>query len=123
MSFCDFYKLAFDGWPQATGLSDATLHVHAGLIAMSVFSVIVRLPLRSAFLLLLVIAIALAKEFADFVVQGEWKADTLSDIGHTVLWPTVIFFLARFGPGSPSTKGKEARNTQSAQQGACRVHP
>ena len=80
-----------------TGLYHATLHVHVGMIIW-VAGVAVAGDVGAVWPLALVIAAELVNEVFDRVRVGSWRiADTIQDIVNSVLWPVVLFTLARAG--------------------------
>lgn len=98
MSFFQDAKLVL---VQATDLSKDALHVYVGLGVMLLVAVLLRRPLRDWRPLAAVTLAAVAGEIWDVI-------DTLShggtprwslnwkDVWNTMLWPTVLFLMARF---------------------------
>lgn len=82
-----------------TGLPDTVLHIHAGLAVLMVARIVTRRSLGS-FVPLAVVALAEgANEVMDRIIYDSWRwPDTLSDIAHTMFWPTVICLAVRFRP-------------------------
>lgn len=79
------------------GLDHATLHVHVGMVIW-VAGVAVAGDLGAVWPLLLCVAAELANEVLDRFRSGSWRIrDTLGDIVNSVLWPAVLFTLARAG--------------------------
>lgn len=79
------------------GASEALLHLHAGLLIFFFSSVLFRRRMRSLVPIALVYAFALGNELVDmltpdYVVNG---LGALVDILNTVVWPTLLFLLAR----------------------------
>lgn len=88
------FKSSTTSW---VGITNAECHIHAGLFIYLAACVILRKPMRSPVPLLIVILAELANEYLDRVSTGSWRwDDTLHDILFTLLWPTIIFLLARF---------------------------
>lgn len=82
---------------RGTGLDHATLHVHVGMIIW-VAGVAVAGDVGAVWPLALVIAAELVNEVFDRVRVGSWRiVDTIQDIVNSVLWPVVLFTLARAG--------------------------
>ncbi|WOK37135.1 hypothetical protein [Sphingomonas sp. C3-2] len=81
---------------QWIGITNAECHIHAGLLIYLASSVILRKPLRSPVPLLIVIAAEAANEYFDRLSTGSWRwDDTVHDILFTLLWPAILFTLAR----------------------------
>ena len=81
----------------ATGLDHATLHVHVGMVIW-VAAVVVARDMGAVWPLALVVAAELVNEVFDRLRTGSWRwRDTLQDIVNSVLWPVVLFGLARGG--------------------------
>ena len=79
------------------GLDHSTLHVHVGMVIW-VVGVAIAGDLGAVWPLVLAIAAELANEVLDRLRSESWRiADTLQDIVNSVLWPVVLFTLARFG--------------------------
>lgn len=82
---------------RGTGLDHATLHVHVGMIIW-VAGVAVAGDVGAGWPLALVIAAELVNEVFDRLRVGSWRiADTAQDIVNSVLWPVILFALARTG--------------------------
>ena len=82
---------------RATGLDHATLHVHIGMLIW-----IVGVALAGDMAAIWPLAVAtiaeLANEGLDRLRTGSWRiADTVQDIVNSLLWPVVLFTLARVG--------------------------
>lgn len=79
------------------GLDHATLHVHVGM-AIWVAGVAIAGDIGAVWPLALTVAAELFNEVLDRLRSGSWRiADTLQDIVNSVLWPVVLFTLARVG--------------------------
>lgn len=82
-----------------TGLSDTILHVHAGLAVLLIARLVTGRSLGTLVPLSCVVAAEAANEILDRINFGGWRwADTLSDIGNTLWWPTVICLAVRLRP-------------------------
>ncbi|KQU48270.1 hypothetical protein ASG67_13230 [Sphingomonas sp. Leaf339] len=80
-----------------TGLDHATLHVHIGMLIW-VVGVAVAGNVGAVWPLVVVIVAELVNEVFDRLRVGSWRiADTTQDIVNSVLWPVVLFTLARTG--------------------------
>ncbi len=79
------------------GLDHATLHVHVGMVVW-VAGVIVAGDIGAVWPLVVAVAAELANEVLDRFRNGSWRVrDTLADVVNSVLWPGVLFALARAG--------------------------
>lgn len=79
------------------GASEALLHVHAGLSIFLLSSLLFRRRMRSRVPISLVFAFAVANELADVMTPGHTSRpwEPIFDILNTVVWPTLLFLLAR----------------------------
>lgn len=79
------------------GLDHATLHVHVGM-AIWVACVAIAGDIGAVWPLVVVIAAELLNELLDRLRVGSWRiADSTQDVVNSVLWPVVLFGLARAG--------------------------
>jgi hypothetical protein len=81
-----------------TGLPDAILHIHAGMIVLLVARVVTRRSLGTFIPLWFVVAAEAMNEILDYLAYGLRIEDTLIDIGNTVFWPLIISLAVRFRP-------------------------
>ena len=96
-------KLIFDdylAWKAALGdqygLSESLLHVHAGLAIFVLTALLLRQRMRSWIPLAVVFALEFANETVDFYYSPRWDLGSSAlDVINTVLWPLVLFLLAR----------------------------
>lgn len=95
--FAATYSHAKAGLGDALGLSDDLLHVHAGLALFVVAALLTRRRMRSWWPLGVVVVFAAANEIVDSF--GPDRADGFSalDLANTLVWPAVLFLLARRG--------------------------
>ena len=79
------------------GASEALLHLHAGLLIFFFSSLLFRRRMRSRMPISLVYAFAVANELADVITPGHTSRtwEPIFDISNTVVWPTLLFLLAR----------------------------
>ncbi|MES2753306.1 MAG: hypothetical protein V4659_01435 [Pseudomonadota bacterium] len=78
-------------------LDHSTLHVHVGMVIW-LACVLIAGDIGALWPLAVVIAAELFNECLDRWRVGSWRiADTLADIVNSVLWPLVLFALARAG--------------------------
>lgn len=73
-----------------TGLPDAILHIHAGMIILMLVRLVSRRSLGSFIPLAFVLIAELGNETMDYLNYGMRWADTLSDFANTLFWPLVI---------------------------------
>lgn len=82
-----------------TGLPDTVLHIHAGLAVLMLARVVTGRSLGTLVPLSIVALAELANEVMDRIIYDSWRwPDTLSDIAHTMFWPTVICIGVRIRP-------------------------
>lgn len=91
---------AFVNWiGDGTGLPDTILHIHAGMAILLLARLVTGRSLGTLVPLSFVAAAEAANEVLDRIDYGSWRwADTLSDIGNTLFWPTVICLAVRLRP-------------------------
>jgi hypothetical protein len=78
------------------GVSESLLHVHAGLAIFVLTALLLRQRMRSWIPLAVVIALELANETVDYYFSANWDlASSAMDVVNTLLWPVVLFLLAR----------------------------
>lgn len=79
------------------GASEALLHLHAGLLIFFLSSLLFRRQMRSVVPIGLVYAFAIGNELID-VLTPNYVVNAVGaavDILNTVVWPTLLFLLAR----------------------------
>jgi uncharacterized membrane protein YqgA involved in biofilm formation len=86
---------------QFAALSKDALHIYVGLAAFLLAAAVARKGLKSVFPLLAVVVIAVAGELLDarddFRNLGRWRIGaSLHDLLNTILWPLVLWLLARY---------------------------
>lgn len=79
------------------GLTEDLLHVHAGLIIFFFAAILSRHRMRSPVPIAIVYALALINETVDLLTPGKSAGawEPVADILNTVIWPTLLFLLAR----------------------------
>ena len=79
------------------GATEDLLHVHAGLIIFFAAALLFRRRMRSRVPIALVYVFAIANELIDLLAPGNSASryEPAVDILNTVLWPTLLFLLAR----------------------------
>ena len=81
---------------ESTGMSENLVHVHVGLAIFVLTALLLRKRMRSWIPLTVVVALAVLNEAVDYLYGIQW--DYISsgmDLINTILWPTVLFLLAR----------------------------
>ena len=79
------------------GASHDLMHVHAGLAIYVTAQFAIRTRRASMTALHTVFALAVGHEILDYLGSSGWDlADTLKDIGLTVLWPVAITAIGQF---------------------------
>jgi hypothetical protein len=93
------YHTVIDWIGDGTGLSDAILHIHAGMAIFLAVRLVTGRSLASWAPISLVALAEAANEVLDRLHYGSWRwADTSADILNTLFWPTVIFTALRLRP-------------------------
>lgn len=81
---------------ERTGMSESLIHVHAGLAIFVVTALLLKRRMRSWIPLAVVVTLALINELVDYKNGARWDlASSSLDFFNTILWPTVLFLLAR----------------------------
>jgi hypothetical protein len=81
-----------------TGLPDAILHIHAGLLILLSARLMTRRSLGTFTAFWLVLGLEAANEVMDYISYGMRWDDTISDVGNTLFWPFVISLGVRWRP-------------------------
>lgn len=82
-----------------TGLPDTVLHIHAGLAVLLLARLVTGRSLGTLVPLSIVAAAEAGNEILDRLHYGSWRwPDTISDVVHTLFWPTVICLAVRLRP-------------------------
>lgn len=89
-----------------TGATEDLLHVHFGLLIFVVVAVLFRRRMHSLWPVSMVWAFALANEVIDYFAAGYSVDLSALDVVNTVLWPTVLFLVARRRSISPPLGGR-----------------
>lgn len=83
---------------QSLGMTDDLLHVHVGLALFVLAALVTRRRMRSWWSLGIVAVFAVANEVIDYFSAGPWSLWwSAMDVVNTVLWPLVLFLVARRG--------------------------
>ena len=89
-----------------TGLPDTIIHVHAGMIVLLAARLVTRRSLGTWLPLSCVAAAEMGNELLDRISYGSSRwVGTLSDVGNTLFWPTVICLAVRLRP--LATRGRD----------------
>lgn len=103
MNLPRLYHDFIDWIGNGTGLPDTVLHIHAGLAVLMLARLVTGRSLGTLVPLSIVALAEAANEVMDRLTFGSWRwDDTLSDIAHTMFWPTVICLAVRFRPLLPA---------------------
>lgn len=102
LRYANSYSSAKSALGNALGLSDDLLHVHMGLLIFVAAALLTRRRMRSWIPLATVALFAMANEVIDYFGPDPWN-DGLSalDLVNTLVWPLVLFLLARRGKSVP----------------------
>ena len=86
-------KAALEAW---TGASQDLLHVHAGLAIFVITALVLKKRMRSPVPLAFVALFAVLNEAVDRLNGVPFTTgETLGDIANTLVWPVILFLLAR----------------------------
>lgn len=106
-NLASIYRVTKTAFGDHLELSGDLLHVHLGLMIFFVSALFVRRRMRSWWPLAIVFGFALLNEIIDIAAPGPWSAKLgLRDIANTVVWPFVLFVLARRGMLAPARVGR-----------------
>lgn len=105
MNVADAYAAIKQSMSDATGASEELLHVHFGLLIFVVVALLLRRRMHSNWPVGLVWAFALANEAVDYFAVGYDPFLSLLDVINTVLWPTILYLVARRRRVSPPLGG------------------
>jgi len=83
------------------GLAKDALHVHVGLAIFIIAALLMRRSISDWRPLAVVLAAAVAGEVWDFIDRLQWSRvplwdDHRHDLWNTMLWPALLFLLARY---------------------------
>lgn len=102
MTFVEDYSSIKRAMADGLGMSEALLHLHIGLAIFVIAALALRRRMRSPWPLLAVALLALGNELVDRLSHDSWRiANSAADLLNTLLWPTVLFLLARRGKRRP----------------------
>ncbi len=89
---------------QVTGMSEDLIHVHVGLAIFVITALVLRRRMRSSIPLSVVALLAFVNELLDYGTP-EWElGSSVLDFVNTLVWPLVLFLLARRGPVPESSR-------------------
>lgn len=90
---------------ELTGMSENLIHVHVGLALFVLTALLLRRRMRSLVPLTVVAVAALANELVDYAAGDGWELGMSTlDFANTLLWPLVLFLLARRGHAPVSNR-------------------
>lgn len=103
----DYHGLILD-IGATTGLPDAMLHLHAGMLIFLATALVMRRGLHDILPLGIVIIAACGNEVLDRINLGNWNwPDTRMDLFNTIVWPLATLLVARAVRGRRSASSKE----------------
>lgn len=105
MTLPDTYAAIKESMAAATGATEELLHVHFGLLIFVTVAVLLRRRMHSNWPVGLVWAFALANEAVDFFAAGYDPFLSGLDVINTVVWPTILYLVARRRRVSPPLGG------------------
>ena len=107
---------AFKEWLSlTTGMPEDLLHVHMGLLIFVFFAVVLRRRMHSVWPVSAVVIFALLNEVVDSLNPGWVFGSSALDVLNTVLWPTVLFLVARRRRVSPPLGGRPDEDADKAR--------
>lgn len=89
---------------EVTGMSEDLIHVHVGLAIFVLTALVLRHRMRSPIPLTVVAVLALLNEALDYGAPGWKPGPSALDVVNTLVWPLILFLLARRGPARESNK-------------------
>lgn len=90
----DYHRLIL--WiSEETGLGDALLHIHSGLIIFVLARFVTRCSYLSFVPFLCVVLAEAGNELLDYLAYGWRPADAYADIVNTLAWPLIISLFDR----------------------------
>lgn len=99
-AFIASYAQVKAGLAEALGASEALLHVHMGLAIFVVTALLLRRRMASIWPLALVVAFATLNEVIDYLgLNRAPLTRSATDLLNTIIWPLVLFLVARRGSG------------------------
>jgi hypothetical protein len=101
VSWPDAYAAMKENMSLATGATEELLHVHFGLLIFVAIALLFRRRMHSNWPVAMVWMFALANEAIDFFATGYEVGESLLDVLNTILWPTVLYLVARRRRVSP----------------------
>ena len=96
MNIADHYAAVKTAMSDITGAQEDLLHVHFGLLIFVLAAVVLGKRLHSPLPVLVVWVFAVTNEIVDRFAAGWVLEGSTLDILNTVIWPTVIYFVARY---------------------------
>lgn len=114
MAIIDLYAQFTQFIVDATGMTRAMLHLHAGMTIYLAAQFFLRDRRSSIYALVIVVQVEILNEIMNWLHRGDWHwPDTISDVLLTIFWPTVCY-----GVGIYRRKrwnGAPSRNLQEVQ--------
>ncbi len=110
MTLPDAYAAIKESMSEATGASEELLHVHFGLLIFVSAAIVLRRRMHSNWPVGLVWVFALANEAVDFFAAGYEAFPSLLDAINTVVWPTILYLVARRRRVSPPLGGADSHD-------------
>jgi len=93
-------SVALHGWKEwlvaAFGTTHEMMHVHVGLAIYVAVQLLQGTRRGSMFALNVVVAAEVLNELVDRFAKGWYPADTLSDVGLTLVWPMILTAVSQY---------------------------
>ncbi|MFM9851285.1 MAG: hypothetical protein ACKVOJ_00560 [Sphingomonadaceae bacterium] len=100
VTYYEAHKTAFGNW---VGVDDWLLHTHVGMAIFLAVVIVFRRTLTSPWPFVVVMVCEGINEYFDSLAYHSWRVpDTMRDIVFTLLWPLLIFVLAKTRAIRPS---------------------
>jgi len=104
---------------EASGLGMDALHVHAGVLGLIAFAILLRRRLSSPWPWLAVAAVTFANEYYDLRYEvwpnrDDQLGESARDVWTTLLLPTLLLMLARFAPALFGVRAASASDAGEA---------
>ena len=117
MSIIDLYAHFTQFIVDATGMTRAMLHLHAGMTIYLAAQFFLRDRRSSIYALVIVVQVEILNEIMNWLHRGDWRwPDTISDVLLTIFWPTICYAVGTYRrkkwKGAPPQKLHDAQVLQ-----------
>lgn len=109
-----YYHRFIDWVGDGTGLPDAILHIHTGMLLLMVARIATGRSFGSFVPLAVVMAAEALNEVMDRLSFGSWRwPDTTLDVLNTLFWPAVICLGVRLRPLAAERRARRMRRRRA----------